>query len=151
MLALENQISEAIKDAMRARDQVRLDCLRAMKSALKYKFVEKEQQELTEDEAFQVFQSLIKQRRDSASQFKEHGRTEAADKEEREIEVISSFLPKPFNDDELDALIKTAISSVGATSIKDLGKVMKDLKPKVVGRADGKKVTERVQKLLPAG
>ena len=148
MLPFETQIGDAIKDAMRARDQIRLDCLRAMKSALKYKFVEKEQKDLTEDEAFQVFQSLIKQRRDAADQYKQHGRAEAAAKEEREIDVISSFLPKPFSEEELDSLIQSTIAAVGAQSVKDLGKVMKELKSKIVGRADAKKVTERVQKLL---
>lgn len=150
MLPFETQIGEAMKEAMRARDQVRLDVLRGMKSALKYKHVEKEQQDLTEDEAFQVFQSMIKQRRDSAQQFREFNRPESAEKEEREIEVISSFLPKPFSETELTGLIQAAIQTTGASSPKDLGKVMKELKPKIVGRADAKKVTETIQKLLTA-
>jgi uncharacterized protein YqeY len=150
MLPFEAQIGEAMKDAMRAKDQVRLDVLRGMKSALKYKHVEKEQKDLTDEEAFQVFQSMIKQRRDAAEQFRQFNRPESAQKEEREIEVITSFLPKPFSEEELSALIRSAIQASGALSVKDLGKVMKELKPKIVGRADSKKVTEAIQKLLTA-
>lgn len=146
MLPFEAQINEGIKDAMRAKDQVRLDCLRAMKSALKYKFVEKQQAALTEEETLQVFQSMIKQRKDSAEQFKQFGRADAAAKEEKEIEVITGFLPAQLSETEVVQLIKEAIQTTASTSIKDLGKVMKELKPKITGRADAKKVTELVQK-----
>lgn len=148
MLPFETRIGDEIKDAMRAKDQVRLDVLRAMKSALKYKFVEKEQKDLTEEEALQVFQSLIKQRKDAADQATQFNRPEMAAKELREIDVISSFMPKAFSEEELKALITQTISSTGSAGIKDLGKVMKDLKSKIVGRADAKWVTDLVRQQL---
>ncbi len=147
-LPFEDRLGEEIKNAMRAKDQVRLDCLRAMKSALKYKFVEKEQKELTEEEAFQVFQSLIKQRKDSAEQFKSGGREEAAQKELKEIEIISAYLPAALSEQELKAMIQDAIKVSQSSSVKDLGKVMKELKPKITGRADAKFVTDLVRQSL---
>jgi uncharacterized protein len=150
MLPFEEKISNEIKDAMRARDQVRLDCLRAMKSALKYKFVEKSQQDLTEDEAYAVFNTLIKQRRDAAEQFAQFGKTKEADKERREIEVIKAYLPQQLSEEELKKFIQESISASGATSQRDLGKVMKELKAKVAGKADMKVVTELVKQSLPA-
>ena len=135
---------------MKAKDQVRLDVLRAMKSALKYKFVEKKQQDLTEEEAIAVFQTMIKQRKDSAEQFEKFSRPDQANKEKREVEVIMSFLPKQLSSDEVKSLVTEAIAISQAQSLKDLGKVMKELKPKISGRADAKEVTELVKQLLPA-
>jgi hypothetical protein len=148
MLPFETRIGEEIKDAMRAKDQVKLDVLRAMKSALKYKFVEKEQKDLTDDEALQVFQSLIKQRKDAAEQAKQFNRPEMAAKELREIEIIASYMPKALTDDELKNLIADAIKNTGSTSVQDLGKVMKELKPMIVGRADAKVVTDLIRQRL---
>jgi uncharacterized protein YqeY len=145
LLPFEQRLGDEIKDAMRAKDQVKLDVLRAMKSGLKYKFVEKEQKDLTEEEALQVFQSLIKQRKDAADQAKQFNRPEMAEKELREIEIISSFMPKGLSEDELKAMIAEAIKATSSVTVKDLGKVMKELKAKIVGRADAKQVTELVR------
>lgn len=150
MLPFEERIAAEMKEAMKARDQVRLDTLRAMKSALKYKSVEKNQTEVTEEEAFQIFQSMIKQRKEAVEQYEKFNRKEQADQELREIDVISAFLPKPLSVDELKALIQESIQSSQAQSLKDLGKVMKDLKPKITGRADMKAVTDLVKESLPA-
>lgn len=150
MLPFEQRIGDELKEAMRAKDQVRLDCLRAMKSALKYKFVEKEQKDLTEEEALQVFQSMIKQRKDSVEQFKAANRVDAAQKEQREIELITAFLPKQFTEEELKTLISDSIKTTQSSGAKDLGKVMKDLKPKITGRADARLVTDLVRQQLGA-
>ncbi len=150
MIAFESQIAAALKEAMLAKDQVKVDCLRAMKSALKYKDVEKSQAGVTEEEALQIFQSLIKQRKESVEQFQKFGREDQAAKEVKEIEVISSFMPKALSEGEIKALIQEAIKASGSTSQKDMGKVMKELKPKVTGRADGKLVSDLVRAALPS-
>lgn len=148
MIAFEQKLAEQMKDAMRSKDQVRLDCLRAMKSALKYKDVEKEQAGVSEEEAIQIFQSMIKQRKDSADQYEKFGRPEDAAKERHEIAVITSFLPAQLSEAEVKALVLEAIQSSGAKGPGDMGKVMKDLKPKITGRADGKLVSELVKQSL---
>jgi uncharacterized protein YqeY len=148
MIAFEQNLADQIKDAMRSKDQIRLDCLRAMKSALKYKDVEKEQKGVTEEEAIQIFQSMIKQRKDSADQFTKFGRADDAAKENKEIEVIMSFLPQQLSEAEVKALIKEAIQISGAKAPGDMGKVMKEFKPKITGRADAKIVSELVKQSL---
>ncbi len=145
MKELEQKISDQIKDAMRAKDQLRLDTLRAMKSALKYKFVEKSQQELSLAECYGVFQTLIKQRRESIEQFEKAKMTEMAEKERLEMEVIQSFLPQPLSKQELESLIQESIQKTGAKEMKDMGLVMKDLSAQTAGRADGKTLSEMVR------
>jgi uncharacterized protein YqeY len=148
MIAFEQRLSDEMKDALRAKDQVRLDCLRAMKSALKYKHAEKNQADVTEDEAIQIFQTMIKQRKDSIEQFEKFGRADQAASEKREIEVITTYLPQQLSEAELKAMVQSAVSSSGAKAASDLGKVMKELKPKIVGRADAKLVTDLVRQAL---
>ena len=148
MIAFEQRLSDEMKDALRSKDQVKLDCLRAMKSALKYKHAEKNQADVTEEEAIQIFQTLIKQRKDSIEQFEKFGRAEDAAKEKREIEVITSYLPQQLSESEIKNMISSAISSSGAKTAADLGKVMKELKPKIVGRADAKMVTDLIRAAL---
>lgn len=139
---------DELKTAMKSRDQVASDTLRSMKSALKYKMVEQKVDELSDEVCYQVFQSLIKQRRDSVEQYESSGKSEAAEKEKREIEIISKFLPQPLSTEELEALISEAVEETGASSPKDMGAVMKALKPKVTGRAEGKTVSELVKSKL---
>ena len=148
MLPCEEKITSDIKEAMRAKDQVRLNVLRAMKSALKYKLVEKKQEDLTEQEAIAVFQTLIKQRKEAFDQFEKYDRKEQADKERKEIEVLMGFLPEQMGEDEIKKLVQDAVSVSGAESAKDMGKVMKELKPKVAGRADNKLVADLVKQAL---
>lgn len=148
MIAFEEKIVSDLKDALRAKDQVKMDCLRAMKSALKYKDVEKSQAGVTEEEAIAIFQTMIKQRRDSVDQFEKFGRPEQAAKEKREIEVIQAFLPKQLTEVEIMALIQESMKASDAKGPQDMGKVMKELKPKITGRADGKVVSELVKKAL---
>lgn len=103
---------------------------------------------LSEDEILSVLSTLAKQRRESIEQYSAAGRTDLADKETRELEIILSYLPKQLPADELDDIIRSAISESGASSLNDLGKVMKVLMPKVKGVADGKVVNQRVKELL---
>jgi len=150
MIAFSERISAELKEAVRAKDQVKMDVLRAMKSALTYKEVEKKQAGVSEEEAIAVFNTMIKQRKESIEQYEKFGRPEAAEKEKYELAVIQSFLPQQLTQDQLKALIAEAISSSGAKTPQDLGRVMKELKPKVSGRADGKEVTELVKAALSA-
>lgn len=145
MKEIEQKIADQIKDAMRAKEQVRLDTLRAMKSALKYKFVEKNQQELSEAECFAVFQTLIKQRKESIEQFEKANMLEMAEKEKAEMAVIQSFMPQPLSKEELESLVKESIQKTGAKELKDMGLVMKALSAQTAGRTDGKTLSEMVR------
>lgn len=119
-----------------------------MKSALKYKQVDKKQEPVTEGEALQVFQTLIKQRKESIEQFEANGRAELAVKEKAELVIIQSFLPQAFTDEELKAMVDETVKRLGAAGPKDMGVVMKDLTPKTTGRADGKVLSELVKQRL---
>jgi uncharacterized protein YqeY len=120
-----------------------------IKASLKYKEIEK-MSSLTDAEILSVLSTLAKQRRESIEQFSAAGRTDLADKETRELEIIQSYLPNQLSIAELDDLIRSAISESGASTLNDLGKVMKVLMPKVKGVADGKIVNLRVKELLTA-
>ena len=148
MIAFADKISAELKEALRAKDQTKMDVLRAMKSALTYKEVEKKQTGVSEEEAIAVFNTMIKQRRESIEQYEKFGRPEAAAKEKYELAVIQSFLPQQLTSDEIKSLVSQAISACAAKTVQDLGKVMKELKPKISGRADGKEVTEIVKAAL---
>src|SRR5687767_14470571 len=147
-MALIDTISENIASAMRAKDQLRLGALRMAKAALMNREVSKGGA-LDDAEGQQVIVSLIKQRRDSIEQFEKFGRPELAKKEQAEIEVLESFLPPPLDSADVDRAVDEAISETGATSAKDLGKVMKAVMPKLAGQAvDGKIVNELVRRKL---
>lgn len=145
MIAFEEKISDQIKTAMKAKDPIRLNTLRAMKSALKYKEVEKKGADVSDEEALQVFNSLIKQRKDSVEQFESAGKVDEATKEKTEIAVIQEFLPAPFSEDEVKKLVLEAIKKTGVTSKKEMGLVMKEIRPLTLGRADGKLVSDLVR------
>jgi uncharacterized protein YqeY len=144
----DERLTEELKTAMRARDQLRVDTLRAIKSALKYKFSDKKQIPLTEEECFATFQTLIKQRKEAIEQYQTNGKPEQAEKEQKELEIISEFLPKALTEDELSSMVEAAIKKLGAQSMKDMGAVMKELSPQTVGRADGKVLSDLVKRKL---
>lgn len=147
-MAFIDKISADLTAAMRAKDQLRLDTLRMAKAALMNREVEKKRS-LDDAESQQVVVSMIKQRRDSIEQFRNGGRPELADKEQREIEVLEGYLPPPLGDTELEAIVAEAIAEAGATSPKDMGRVMKGVMAKLAGRAaDGKVVSDLVKKKL---
>ena len=142
------QISQDIAAAMRARETTRLGALRMAKAALMNREVEKGGA-LDETESRQVMASLIKQRRDSIEQFRKGGRDDLADKETAEITVLEAYLPPALDAAALEAIVDEAITTSGATSAKDLGKVMKAVMPKLAGQAvDGKLVNEIVRRKL---
>lgn len=147
-MAFIDKISADLTAAMRAKDQLRLDTLRMAKAALMNREIEKKRS-LDDAESQQVVVSMIKQRRDSIEQFRNGGRPELADKEQREIEVLEGYLPPPLGDTELEAIVAEAIAEAGATSPKDMGRVMKGVMAKLAGRAaDGKVVSDLVKKKL---
>ena len=133
--------------AAKDKDKETLSTLRMIKSTLHNREIDLKDQ-FGETEMLQVLSSMIKQRKDSVEQFKQGGRPELAAKEAREIEVIQGFMPKQLSAEEIDALIGQAIEETGATGIRDMGKVMKILMPKVTGKADGKAVGEAVKARL---
>lgn len=146
-MELHEQIEHALKEAMREKSEIKRDALRMLLTALKVK--EKEiRRRPSEAEIQQTTTNLIKQRRDSAQQYRTGGREELALKEEQEIVILQAFLPEQLSPEELERLVDEAIAESGAASPKEMGKVMKVLMPKTSGRADGKKVNELVRRKL---
>jgi uncharacterized protein YqeY len=146
-VSLIARIEQELKDAMRARDQERVDVLRLTLASLRS--AEKEvQRELKEDEELHVLQRERKRRLEAAEAFRSGGREEQAAKEERELGVIQEFMPEPVEEAELERIIDDAIAETGATSLRDLGRVMADVMPQVAGRADGSIVSQLVREKL---
>lgn len=149
-MTLMERISQDLTSAMRAREAQRLAALRMAKAALMNREVEKGRA-LEESEEQQVVVSLIKQRRDSIEQFRQGGRQDLADKEAAEIITLEVYLPPPVDPEEIERAVSEAIAEAGATSAKDLGKVMKAVMPKLAGRAvDGRTINELVRRKLGA-
>ena len=149
-MSLEQTLGTDIVSAMRAKDATRLTALRMLKSALTNKSIEKGRA-LEGAEELQVVSMLVKQRRDSIDQFTKGGRTDLADKEQAEIVILSTYLPASASDEEVAAAVAAAITETGATSAKDMGKVMKAVMPKLAGKsADGRAVNEAVRRALGA-
>lgn len=147
-MTLMEQISADIATAMKARDQGRLGPLRMAKAALMNREVEKGRSLESADEQ-QVMVSLIKQRRDSIEQFRQGGRDELADREAAEIVVLETYLPPPMDDAALEAAVRAAVAESGATSPKDMGKVMKAVMPRLAGHpVDGRVVSDLVKRVL---
>ena len=144
---IREQVGTAMVRAAKDKDKETLSTLRMIKSTLHNREIDLKDQ-FGETEMLQVLSSMIKQRKDSVEQFKQGGRPELAAKEAREIEVIQGFMPKQLSAEEINALIGQAIEETGATGIRDMGKVMKILMPKVTGKADGKAVGEAVKARL---
>ena len=147
-MTLPEQIDSDLKDAMRAKDAGKLAVLRMLKSAVKYAAIEKPDGVLDDAAATQVIRKQVKQRQDSIESFEKGGRPELAAKEKAEMEILNAYLPKGLSADELSALVRQAISDVGATSKAQMGAVMKELQAKVAGRADGKTLSAEVQRQL---
>ena len=144
---LITEIKEQLTDAMRERDDARRDTLRLILSSLQG--AEKElQRPLTEDEELQVLQRERKKRVEAADAFRNAGREEQADKEEAELDVLEEFMPEPLSEDELEEIVDNVIAEVGATSMREIGRVMADVMPQVAGRADGSAVSQLVREKL---
>lgn len=146
---LFDRVSEDIKDAMRAKDKIRLEALRGMKKEfIEAKTAKGASDEFTDEAAIQILQKMAKQRRDSADIYTQQNRPDLAEKEQAELAVIESYLPKQLSQDELDAKIAEIITQVGATSPADMGKVMGVATKALAGVAAGKAISETVKKLL---
>ena len=148
-MKLENRISLEIKEAMRAKDNLRLETLRSIKSGIiLIKTKSSEKKDLTENDEINLLQKLVKQRRESANIFKSQKRNDLANSEEAQLKIIQEFLPKQMEDLELEKIINDIILKFNAKSMKDMGKVMGNVNKIVVGRADSKKIAEIVKKKL---
>ena len=149
-MTVQERIDSDLKDAMRAKAAARLGVLRMLKSALKYSAIDKAGAEgqLDDAEASQVIRKQVKKRQDSIEQFEKGGRPELAAKEKEELAILNAYLPKGLEADELTALVRDTIAEVGATSKAQMGAVMKALQAKVAGRADGKTLSQEVQRQL---
>ena len=147
-MSLEQSLTADIVTAMKAKDQTKLTALRMLKTALTNKSIEKGRA-LEGPEELQVVSMLVKQRRDAIDQFTKGGRQDLADKEQAEILVLNGYLPASASDEEIAAAVAAAISETGATSAKDMGKVMKAVMAGLAGKTvDGKKVSESVKARL---
>ncbi len=149
-MKIQERIDSDLKEAMRARDAMKLGVLRMLKSALKYAAIEKlgAEAELAEAEAAQVIRKQAKQRQDSIESFEKGGRAELAAKEKEELSILQTYLPQGMSADELAKVVRDTIAEVGATSKAQMGAVMKALQEKVAGRADGKTLSQEVQRQL---
>ncbi len=146
-MTLIQEIESQLTDAMRERDDGRRDTLRLILASLRG--AEKElQRPLHEDEELQVLQRERKKRMEAAGAFRTAGRDEQADKEEAELEVLEEFMPEPLTEEELEEIVDAVIAEVGATSVRDIGRVMADVMPQVAGRADGSAVSQLVREKL---
>jgi hypothetical protein len=141
--SLKEKLSNAVKNAMRNREKIRLGTLRLVQAAVKQIEID-ERREVNDDDVLKVLDKMLKQRRDSASQYDDAGRKELGDIERAEMRVIEEFMPAALTEDDLDGLIRAAISSTDAQAMQDMGRVMNELRPQVLGRVDmghlGKKV-----------
>jgi uncharacterized protein YqeY len=146
-MSLIVRIEKELKAARLARDDARRDALSLILSSLRS--AEKElQRQLSDDEELQVLQRERKKRLEAAEAYEQAGREEQADAEEFELDVLEEFMPEPLSEDELEEIVDHVIAEVGATSIRDLGRVMADVMPQVSGRADGSTVSQLVREKL---
>ncbi len=147
MSPLKSKLTEDMKSAMRDGDKSRLQTIRLILSAVKQQEVDT-REEQTDDDIIASLTKMQKQRRESISQFEKAERQDLVDKEKQELEVISEYLPEALSEDEIDQLISEAMTASGASSIKDMGKIMGILKPKLAGRADMGVVSAKIKSSL---
>ncbi len=149
-MTIHERVDSDLKDAMRAKEAGKLSVLRMLKSAMKYAAIEKggAEGQLDEAEATQAIRKQVKQRQDSIEQFEKGGRPELAAKEKEELAILSAYLPQAMSTEELANAVRQAIAEVDATSRAQMGAVMKVLQEKIAGRADGKTLSQEVQRQL---
>ena len=148
-MPLNEKIAADLTAAMKAKDAPRLSALRMLKAAVTNKGMVEKGRDLEDAEVLQVVASLVKQRRDSIEQFSKAGRTDLVDKETAEIAILEHYLPPAVSAEEIEAAVAAAIAETGASSVKEMGKVMKAVMPKLAGKnADGKAVNEAVRRKL---
>lgn len=146
-MSLRLQVAEDMKSAMRAKDVPRLAAIRLLMAAIKQREVD-ERIEMADDQVIAVIEKMLKQRRDSISQYESAGRQDLADIEKFEVSVLQDYLPQALSEGEIEALVVAAIGSSGAAGVKDMGKVMAVVKPQMAGRADMGKVSALIKAKL---
>ena len=147
-MSLEKDVMTQMKAAMKAKDSVALEALRAVKGAILLAKTDNGQQELTEEEEVKLVQKLVKQRKDSAQLYREQNREDLAEPEEKQAEVIAQFLPEQLSEAEIEANVEAIIAQTGAEGMKDMGKVMGLASKELAGKADGKTISMVVKKKL---
>ena len=148
-MSLQVKVMEKLKEAMRAKDAVALESLRAIRSAILLAQTESgAKQDLTEEEELKLLQKQVKQRKDSAALYQDQGRADLAEPELAQVAIIEQFLPEQLSEDELKKLVTDIISKTGASSMKDMGKVMGMASKELAGKADGKAISNVVKELL---
>ena len=147
IMNIDEKVNGEMVLAAKAKDQVRLSAIRMVKAAIHNREIDLKRK-MNELEFLQLLSSMVKQRKDSIDQFKKGGREDLVDKEEAELKVIQEFMPEQMLEEDIDHEIEKVINEVGAVGIKDMGKVMKVLMPKLTGKADGKIVSEKIKERL---
>lgn len=145
---LRSRLDSAFIEAQKAKDSLRVSVLRMIKAEIKNREIEKKQVKLTEDEIIQVINSAVKKARESIELFQKGGRQDLVDKESKEVAILSEFLPEQLSEAKIRDIIKNSIKSLGASSTKDLGNVMKDVMRETKGKADGRLVSQLVKEGL---
>ncbi|HFU77592.1 MAG TPA: GatB/YqeY domain-containing protein [Epsilonproteobacteria bacterium] len=146
-MSLKDQIKSDVKDAMRAKEMVKRDTLRNIQASIKQIEVD-ERRDVSDADVEAILMKYLKQREDAKTQFADAGRDDLVEKEDAEIAIVKAYLPEPMGDAELEATLKEVIATVGAQSMKDMGKVMGAAKSAIGSRADGGRINQMVKKLL---
>jgi len=146
-VTLKERITEDMKAALRASDKERLSTIRMVQAAIKQREVD-ERIALDDTQVIAVLEKMVKQRKESVAQFEQGGRSDLADRERAEIALLQTYLPAPLSEAEVDALVREAVASTGATSVKDMGRVMGVVKSRAAGRADMAAVSARIKAAL---
>lgn len=150
-MSLKEKLTEDLKAAMRARDEARLRTIRALRAALMEREIAERkggEATLTPEQELEVLQKEAKRRREAIEQFRTAGREDLVQKEEEELKIIEEYLPRQLSDDEIRAVLEEIIEAVGARSVRDMGRVMKEAMARMRGQADGRRVSELARELL---
>ena len=147
-MSLTIQLNSDMKQAMKNKDKKTLNVIRMVKASLQNELIKLGNDELTEDEELTILSRELKQRKDSLQEFKSAGREDLVEKVNREIAILEVYMPAQLSDGELKAIVQETIQNTGATSLKDMGKVMGAIMPKVKGKADGSKINQLVKDSL---
>ena len=146
-MTLKDKLMDDLKESMKNKEQVRKSVVTLIRSAVKQKEVD-ERVELSDEDVLAIIAKQVKQRKDALEEFKKAQREDLILQTEQEIDILTQYLPKQLTDDELESIIRDIINQIGATTMKDMGKIMGLATPKVQGKADGKRINEMVKKLL---
>ncbi|MFQ5586562.1 MAG: GatB/YqeY domain-containing protein [Thermodesulfobacteriota bacterium] len=146
-MALREQLTEEMTKAAKSGDRPRLSTIRLLIAAVKNREIDMKR-ELNDEEVYQVIATMARQRRESIEQFRKGGRQDLVNKEENELAILTSFLPPQLSRDEIVSMVREVVEEINASGMKEMGRVMKELLPKVAGKADGKTVSDCVKEIL---